>query len=270
MPAITPDALDQRCQQTGGYLCVGLDPVPERLPEHLSRNVEGVRRFLQEIIAATAPYAVAYKVNFAFFEALGREGWALLEDVRAMLPAGSLTIADAKRGDIGTSSAMYAKAVFEQLGFDAITVAPYMGHDSVAPFLDYAGKWVFLLALTSNPGSADFEQQPLASGQQLYQAVLQQAEAWPRQAELGYVVGATQTDAIESVRSIAPQAWLLVPGVGAQGGSLEGVLRAGRTPHGGLLINSSRGILYASSGMDFAQAAAAECQRLVAAMRPFT
>lgn len=227
------------------------------MPEHLPQGAGSVLAFCKAIVEATAPYALAYKVNFAFFEALGTAGWDTLYRVRELLPADALLIADAKRGDIGTSSERYARAIFEALAFDAVTLSPYMGHDSVAPFLGYPERWVFLLGLTSNPGAADFQQLPLASGGTLAQAVLQTAQSWPRAAELGFVVGATRPDALLALRQQSPEPWFLVPGVGAQGGESLPVLSAAATPQGGVLLTVSRGILYASTGPDFAAAAAA-------------
>jgi orotidine-5'-phosphate decarboxylase len=220
-----------------------------------------VLAFNKAIIEATLPYALAYKFNLAFYEAQGLAGWRALEESLALIPEGYLTIADAKRGDIGNTARRYAQAFFEQLNFDAITVAPYMGHDSILPFLDYPGKWVFLLGLTSNAGAADFQLLNV-QGQPLYQRVMQLAASWLHAGQLGYVVGATRPEQLAELRGLYPAAWFLVPGVGAQGGDLQAVMQAGWGQQAGILVNSSRGILYASSGPDYAEAAAREAQQL--------
>ncbi len=247
------------------YLCVGLDTDLGKLPPHLLAEPDPVFAFNRAIIDATADYAVAYKPNIAFYEAQGPRGWESLQKTLDYLPAGCFTIADAKRGDIGNTSGLYARAFFEPtaagLNFDAVTVAPYMGHDSVTPFLEYDGKWVILLALTSNPGSADFQRQGLGE-QELFEVVIQTAQTWAGPDRLMFVVGATQADELSRIREIAPDHFLLVPGVGAQGGSLAEVSRWGLMAAGGLLVNASRSILYASSGPDFAERAAEEAQTL--------
>jgi orotidine-5'-phosphate decarboxylase len=252
------------------YLCVGLDTDIRKLPPHLLTEADPVFAFNKAIIDATATYAVAYKPNIAFYEAQGPRGWESLQRTLDYVPKDCFTIADAKRGDIGNTSGLYARAFFDKtaagLAFDSITVAPYMGHDSVMPFLDYPGKWVILLALTSNPGSADFQRQPVDNEtQELFEQVIEAAQQWvgPDSHErLMFVVGATQAEQLARIRQIAPRHFLLVPGVGAQGGSLADVSRHGLTPDGGLLVNASRSILYASSGTDFAEAAAAEAQAI--------
>ena len=253
-------------KQKSSVLCVGLDPDPDRLPSHLLAKAslpDAVRRFCSEIVAATSASAVAYKVNFAFFEALGREGHQVMEDVLATIPAETLTIADAKRGDIGNSAGFYARSVFDELSFDSITVSPYMGRDSVDPFLTRPGTCAFVLARTSNPGSADFQQLQMA-GKPLFQTVATRAAAWAADApgEAGLVVGATDTADLTTLRSILPETPFLIPGVGAQGGKADAVMNAAGS--GPVLINSSRSIIYASSGEDFAEAAgrAAESTRL--------
>ncbi len=252
------------------FLCVGLDPDLSLLPTHLRNEPDPILAFNLAVIEATAPYAVAYKPNLAFYEALGPSGWDTLRKTINAIPKGILTIADAKRGDIGNTATRYATAFFDTLGFDAITVAPYMGEDSVKPFLAFPGKWVFLLALTSNPGSKDFQYHGPA-GQPLYQEVLKKGVAWAQgmPGELGFVVGATRAESLEEVRQIVPNATLLVPGVGAQGGDLHAVCRHGMNSTGGLLVNSSRGILYASGGKDFAQAAEAAAKSLQQIMAPY-
>jgi orotidine-5'-phosphate decarboxylase len=253
------------------FLCVGIDTDVTKLPPTLGTGPEALLRFNKEIIAATAPYAVAYKFNLAFYECMGPVGWELLQQSLALVPKDCLTIADAKRDDIGNTALMYAQAFFEQMDFDAITVAPYMGKDSVLPFLEYVDKWVFLLARTSNPGADDFQLSTDASGEPLYQRVVRQSMAWtPQMGTLGFVAGATRPQDLQAIRAIAPQSWLLVPGVGAQGGDLHTVCQAGLRPDaGGLLINSSRSILYASSGTDFAEKAAHEALALQQTMSAY-
>jgi orotidine-5'-phosphate decarboxylase len=238
------------------YLCVGLDTDIEKLPAGLPKNKEGVIAFNKAIIDATAEYCVSYKINTAFYEAQGIAGWEAMEATLAHIPSTHFKIADAKRGDIGNTSAQYAKTFFETLPFDAITVAPYMGKDSIDPFLAYTHKWTIVLGLTSNPGSQNFEQQKLASGQFLYESVLEQVASWGSPEQLMFVVGATKAKDLESIRKIIPAHFLLVPGVGAQGGSLEEVTKYGKNDAVGLLINASRAVIFASSGADFAADAA--------------
>lgn len=238
------------------YLCVGLDTDIEKLPAGLPKNKAGVIAFNKAIIDATASYCVSYKINTAFYESQGIAGWEAMESTLAHIPSSHFTIADAKRGDIGNTSAQYAKTFFETLPFDAITVAPYMGKDSIDPFLAYQNKWTIVLGLTSNPGSQNFEQQKLASGQFLYESVLEQVASWGSPEQLMFVVGATKANDLESIRKIIPAHFLLVPGVGAQGGSLSEVTRYGKNDAVGLLINASRAIIFASSGADFAEDAA--------------
>lgn len=257
----------------GSFLCVGLDPDIKKIPSHLLECENPLLEFCKGIVDATAPYCVAYKPNLAFFESRGIEGWVALEEtvryIRANHPD-QFIIADAKRGDIGNTSALYARAAFEHLGVDAVTVAPYMGHDSVKPFLGYEGKWVVLLALTSNPGSADFQLTRCDGGdERLFEKVIRTSSEWAGPDEMMYVVGATQGRMFDDIRRVAPRSFLLVPGVGAQGGSLEEVCRYGMLPGGecGLLVNSSRGIIYASSGTDFAEAAGRAAADLAGQMR---
>jgi orotidine-5'-phosphate decarboxylase len=238
------------------YLCVGLDTDIEKLPAGLPKNKEGVIAFNKAIIDATAPYCVSYKINTAFYESQGIAGWEAMEATLAHIPSTHFTIADAKRGDIGNTSAQYAKTFFETLPFDAITVAPYMGKDSIDPFLAYHNKWTIVLGLTSNPGSQNFEQQKLATGQFLYESVLEQVASWGSPEQLMFVVGATKANDLESIRKIIPEHFLLVPGVGAQGGSLSEVTKYGKNDAVGLLINASRAIIFASSGGNFADDAA--------------
>ena len=247
------------------FLCVGLDPDIKKIPEHLLRCDNPIFEFNRQIIDATAPYAVAYKPNLAFYECLGTEGWIAFEKtvnyIRQQYPD-QFIIADAKRGDIGNTSRMYAQSFFEHLGVDAVTVAPYMGEDSVTPFLGYEGKWVVLLALTSNKGSHDFQLTEDADGRRLFESGITTASKWAGPEALMYVVGATQGRMFEDIRRVAPDNFLLVPGVGAQGGSLEEVCRYGLTSDCGLLVNSSRGIIFASNGVDFAERAAEEAKKL--------
>jgi orotidine-5'-phosphate decarboxylase len=267
---MTLDALYQQMQRKQSFLCVGLDSDPLRIPPHLQDEPDPVLAFNRAIIEATLPYAVAYKPNLAFYEAQGAKGWETLARTLALIPPEVMTIADAKRGDIGNTARLYARTFFETYDFDALTVAPYMGHDSVQPFLEVAGKWVFLLALTSNPGAQDFQYLPTREGP-LYERVLRQSQNWAKDqpGQLGYVVGATRSEEIARIREIVPEALLLVPGVGAQGGDLQAVCAHGRTPQGGLLINVSRSILYASRGKDFAQKAGEAAQALQKQMEKF-
>ena len=251
-------ALKAEILKKKSFLCVGLDIDLEKVPTRFQHSPTALVDFSKAIIDATAPYAVAYKPNIAFFETYGVEGMEALKEVIDYLNQcypEVFTIADAKRGDIGNTSTRYAKAYFETLGFDSITVAPYMGKDSVEPFLTFKDKHTILLALTSNPGSADF-QRISSNGTTLFEKVLETSKTWIGSEQLMYVVGATQADALQKIRTIIPNAFLLVPGVGAQGGSLEEVARYGLNSDVGLLVNSSRGIIYASQGDDFAESAA--------------
>lgn len=261
---MTTQQLYQNILAKRSYLCVGLDTDLRRIPECLLRQPDPILAFNRAIIDSTAPYCVAYKPNTAFYEAAGLEGWQALAQtikyIREHYPD-IFIIADAKRGDIGNTSALYARAFFEEMQVDALTVAPYMGSDSVKPFLGYPGKYVILLALTSNPGSADF-QHLSCDGTELYQRVITASRQWAGPSEMMYVVGATQAQALGGIRRLAPDNFLLIPGVGAQGGSLREVSLNGMNAQCGLLVNSSRGIIYASSGEDFAQAAAEAAQTL--------
>lgn len=247
------------------FLCVGLDPDWDKIPNHLSKSPEGVLSFCKSIIEATHPYAVAYKPNSAFFEALGPQGFKVMAQVMDAIPKNCFKIWDAKRGDIGNTSQAYAIAGFNHLKVDCITVAPYMGADSIKPFLQN-GKCIALLGLTSNPGAVDFELLPLANGKLLFQQVMETASSYADDSQLMFVVGATQTEHLAWIRQNFPNHFLLVPGIGAQGGDLETTLILGRNANEGLLINASRSILYASNGQDFALAAQAEAQKLQKAM----
>ena len=240
------------------FLCVGLDTDIKKIPDFLLDSHEPIFAFNKAIIDATADLCVAYKPNLAFYECLGVKGWQALEKtvkyIRQNYPD-QFIIADAKRGDIGNTSAMYARSFFEDLQVDAVTVAPYMGEDSVTPFLGYDNTWVILLALNSNKGSHDFQLTEDAQGERLFEKVLRKSQEWAGDDRMMYVVGATQGRAFEDIRKIVPNHFLLVPGVGAQGGSLEEVCKYGMTRDCGLIVNSSRGIIYAGKDQDFAEAA---------------
>jgi len=254
--------LFKKIQDKKSFLCVGLDTDLSKIPSHLLKTSDPIFEFNKQIIDQTAEFTVAYKPNIAFYEALGPKGWESLQKTLAYIPKDIFTIADAKRGDIGNTSGLYAKAFFETMNFDSITVAPYMGVDSVKPFLEFENKWVILLALTSNEGSADFQLIPSQSGKPLFQEVLEKSSKWGNSDNMMFVVGATRGEKIAEVRKIVPGHFFLVPGVGAQGGSLEDVARYGMNSHCGLLVNSSRGIIYAGSDKDFASAARAEAKNL--------
>ncbi|MDO5017326.1 MAG: orotidine-5'-phosphate decarboxylase [Porphyromonas sp.] len=259
------DEIIRQIRAKRSFLCVGLDSDPLKLPTPFTKDASGVLAFNKAIIDATAPYAVAYKPNAAFYEAMGYDGVRVLEQTVTYLQERypeCFVILDAKRGDIGNTSGLYARAAFERMGVDAVTIAPYMGEDSVAPFLQYPEKWVVLLALTSNAGSADFQQKELGSGAKLYQEVLKVSQTWGNPSNMMYVVGATKAEYLTEVRSLVPNHFLLVPGVGAQGGSLQEVAKYGMTPECGLLVNSSRGIIFAGKGDDFADAAAEKAREL--------
>ena len=253
-------------------LCVGLDPVRSKMPAFFQEKEDGLFEFCKAIVEATAEYSVAVKPNLAFFEAEGVEGWKafqkLCDYVNSEYPE-LLLIADAKRGDIGNTSMAYAKAFFEIYGCDAITVAPYMGSDSVKPFLEYTGRWTIVLGLTSNIGASDFEMKNLEGGVPLYKEVVHQVSNWGGPEQLMFVTGATQSAYLSELREMLPEYFFLVPGVGAQGGTVEEVCKSAITSFGGLLINASRSILYASSGEDFALAAAKEAASLQSQMEGF-
>ncbi len=247
------------------FLCVGLDTDTKKIPQHLLKEEDPIFAFNKAIIDATAPYCVCYKPNLAFYEAFGLKGMLAFEKTINYLNENypdHFIIADAKRGDIGNTSAMYARTFFEEYNLDALTVAPYMGEDSVTPFLGYDGKWVVLLALTSNKGSHDFQLMEDVQGERLFEKVLRKSQEWGNDENMMYVVGATQGKMFEDIRKIAPKHFLLVPGVGAQGGSLEEVCKYGMTEECGLLVNSSRGIIYASQGEDFAEMAGEKAKEL--------
>ena len=266
---MTRQELIDTIRRKQSFLCVGLDSDLKKIPQHLLGSEDAIFNFNKAIIDATLPYAVAYKPNLAFYESAGIKGLMQLKktmDYLHSLDDKVFTIADAKRGDIGNTSQQYAKAFLDpdgDFGFDSITVAPYMGEDSVTPFTVYEGKWVILLALTSNKGAFDFQFiEDKESGKHLFEKVLETSRKWGNDNNMMYVVGATKADMLQTIRTIVPDAFLLVPGVGAQGGSLSEVCKYGLTKDCGLLVNSSRGIIYASNGEDFAERAAEEARKL--------
>ncbi len=244
-------------------LCVGLDTDMDKLPEGVERSMAGMLLFNQSIIEATAPYAVAYKINTAFYEQYGAEGWQCMAETLKFIPHNCLSIADAKRGDIGNTSSMYARAFFKNMNFDAITVAPYMGEDSLKPFLEFEGKWVICLGLTSNAGSKDFQMLKY-EGKYLYESVMETVCTWGNDNNLMFVTGATKASDLKALRAQFPQHFFLVPGVGAQGGTVKDVCDNALTDFGGLLINASRSILYAGKGNDYIEKAREEAIKLQA------
>ena len=273
---MTREQLIQNIFSKRSYLCVGLDTDIDKIPNHLQSNPDGVFEFNKQIIDATKDLCVAYKINTAFYEALGAKGWEVMEKTINYIPSTHFKIADAKRGDIGNTSSQYAKAFFETLNFDAITVAPYMGEDSIKPFLQYENKWTIVLGLTSNPGAADFELQKIETEIEelhegvytekkqtlfLYETVLKKVSTWGTKENLMFVIGATKAEDIRSIRKIIPDIFLLVPGVGFQGGSLSEVSKAGLTKNCGLLVNVSRAIIYAGEDENFAKEARAIAQQ---------
>lgn len=256
---MTRQELIQNIKAKRSFLCVGLDTDLKKVPAHLLNEEDPIFAFNKAIIDATAAYCVAYKPNLAFYEAFGVKGLMAFEKTVTYIKENypdQFIIADAKRGDIGNTSAMYARTFFEEYNLDSVTVAPYMGEDSVTPFLGYDGKWVILLALTSNKGSHDFQLTESTDGEKLFQKVLRKSQEWAGNDQMMYVVGATQGQAFEEIRKIVPDHFLLVPGVGAQGGSLSEVCKYGMTQECGLLVNSSRAIIYADNTENFATAAA--------------
>ena len=262
---MTREELIKQIRTKQSFLCVGLDTDIKKIPQHLLQASDPIFEFNKAIIDATAPYSVAYKPNLAFYESLGVKGLLAFERTVAYLNENypeQFIIADAKRGDIGNTSQMYARTFFETYNLDALTVAPYMGEDSVTPFLAYEGKWVILLALTSNKGSHDFQLMEDAQGMRLFEHVLTKSQTWGNADNMMYVVGATQGEAFKDIRRHAPNHFLLVPGIGAQGGSLHDVCQYGMNKDCGLLVNSSRGIIYASNGVDFAQVAAEKAREV--------
>ena len=262
---MTRQELIQQISKKKSFLCVGLDTDLKKIPQHLLADEDPIFTFNKAIIDATANYCVAYKPNLAFYEAFGIKGLLAFEKTVKYLKQNypkHFIIADAKRGDIGNTSAMYARTFFEEYDVDSLTVAPYMGEDSVKPFLGYKDKWVILLALTSNKGSHDFQLTESTEGERLFEQVIRCSQQWATDEQMMYVVGATQGQMFEDIRRFAPTHFLLVPGVGAQGGSLQEVCRYGMTRDCGLLVNSSRGIIYASQGDDFAEVAGQKAREL--------
>lgn len=259
---MTKQELIEQIKRKKSFLCVGLDTDLNKIPEHLLDEEDPIFAFNKAIIEATSDLCVAYKPNIAFYESYGVKGWEALRKTSEILPKDCFSIADAKRGDIGNTSKMYAQAFFNPevsgLDFDSITIAPYMGEDSVTPFLEFPGKWAIVLALTSNQGSLDFQNFSNASGKQLFEEVIDKVNTWGTSENIMYVVGATRGDAFLKIREHAPDSFLLVPGVGAQGGSLADVCQYGMNKDCGLLVNSTRGIIYASKGKDFAEKAREE------------
>ncbi|TAG55012.1 MAG: orotidine-5'-phosphate decarboxylase [Cytophagales bacterium] len=262
---MTYNELYQEILLKKSYLCVGLDTDINKIPPYLLALEDPIFEFNKQIIESTAEYCVAYKPNIAFYESLGIKGWISLQKTISFLNTHypkHFTIADAKRGDIGNTSYMYAKAFFEEFSFDSITISPYMGKDSITPFLEYKNKWAIVLALTSNEGSKDFEEISDTNGQKLYENVLKTTQNWANHEQMMYVTGATKAIEFKNIRKIVPKHFLLVPGVGAQGGNLEEVSKYGMNNHVGLLVNSSRAIIYASNSSDFALKASIEAQKV--------
>lgn len=255
---MTRQELFENIRRKRSFLCVGLDTDIKKIPAHILSDADPIFAFNKAIIDATADLCIAYKPNLAFYESIGTDGWTAFEKTVKYIKENypdQFIIADAKRGDIGNTSQMYARTFFEHIGVDAVTVAPYMGEDSVKPFLGYDGKWVILLALTSNKGSFDFQLTEDKDGEKLFEKVIRVSQTWAGDDSMMYVVGATQGERFADIRRVAPASFLLVPGVGAQGGSLADVAKYGMTSDCGLIVNSSRAIIYASSGTDFAEAA---------------
>jgi orotidine-5'-phosphate decarboxylase len=270
---MTYDELFENIKRKKSFLCVGLDTDVTKIPEHLFEEDDAMFNFNKAIIDATADLCVAYKPNLAFYESLGLEGWEVLERtveyIRTNYPD-QFIIADAKRGDIGNTSKMYARTFFGNMDFDSVTVAPYMGEDSVTPFLTYEGKWVTLLALTSNKGAFDFQFiKDEETGDHLFERVLKTSQTWGNAENMMYVVGATKAEMLGDIRTIIPEHFLLVPGIGAQGGSLAEVVKYGMNNHCGLLVNSSRQIIYADNTKDFAQAAKTEALKVQLEMEKY-
>lgn len=285
---MTRQQLTEQISTKKTYLCVGLDTDITKIPKHLQTHPDAVFEFNRQIIDATRDYCVSYKLNTAFYEAQGLKGWEALERTVDYIPATHFTIADAKRGDIGNTSAQYARAFFEAMDFDAITVAPYMGEDSIRPFLEYTGKWTIVLGLTSNAGANDFELQRILHStgtgvehgelaldvashktEYLYESVLRKVSEWGTPENLMFVVGATQAEAFTAIRAITPAHFYLVPGVGAQGGSLKDISQQAMIQDCGLLVNASRAVIYASGGEDFAEAAGKAAQAYAVEMASY-
>lgn len=274
---MTRQFLVEQIQQKQSYLCVGLDTDLTKIPKHLQSHPDAIFEFNKAIIDATLPHCVSYKINTAFYEAMGLKGWEAMERTVNYIPDTHFKIADAKRGDIGNTSTQYARAFFEAMNFDAVTVAPYMGEDSVRPFLEYEGKWAIVLGLTSNKGASDFELKQLVSsnGEEhlraefLYERVLRSVAKWGTPDNLMFVVGATQPEEFLNIRSIIPDHFLLVPGVGAQGGSLKDISEKAMNDDCGLLVNASRAVIYASGKEDFATEAKAIAEQYQFEMKSY-
>ncbi|MBL7697700.1 MAG: orotidine-5'-phosphate decarboxylase [Chitinophagaceae bacterium] len=265
---MTRHELVEHIRKKKTYLCVGLDSDIEKLPRHLLRLDDAQFEFNKQIIDATLDHCVGYKINTAFYESQGVKGWQSLEKTISYIPSSHFTIADAKRGDIGNTSAQYAKAFFETMNFDAITVAPYMGEDSISPFLDYEGKWTIVLGLTSNPGSADFEM-IVSENTYLFEKVLKKTSGWGNPDKLMFVIGATKHEMVRNIRMAYPDHFFLVPGVGAQGGSLSEISASGMNSDCGLLVNASRAVIFSSQGENFASAARLSARKYHEEMKVF-
>ena len=259
---MTKKELINQIKKKKSFLCIGLDTDIKKIPTHLLELEDPIFEFNKQIIDATKEFCVAYKPNIAFYESMGVSGWNSLQKTLDYIPTNIFTIADAKRGDIGNTSSMYAKAFFENMNFDSVTVAPYMGADSVTPFLKFKDKWAIVLALTSNKGGLDFQKIEDKNGKQLFEQVLETSKQWGSDENMMYVVGATRAEDLLEIRAIVPNHFLLVPGVGAQGGSLKDVAKYGLNSDCGLLVNSSRGIIYAGNDVDFAEKAKVEAKKL--------
>ena len=259
---MTKQEIITQIKKKKSFLCIGLDTDIKKIPTHLLELEDPIFEFNKQIIDATKDLCVAYKPNIAFYESMGLSGWNSLQKTLDYIPNDIFTIADAKRGDIGNTSSMYAKAFLENMNFDSVTVAPYMGSDSVTPFLEFKDKWAIVLALTSNKGGLDFQKIQDENGKQLFEQVLYTSKEWGTDENMMYVVGATRAEELLEIRMIVPNHFLLVPGVGAQGGSLKDVAKYGLNSDCGLLVNSSRGIIYAGNGVDFAGKAKVEAKKL--------
>ena len=259
---MTRQELIYQIKKKQSFLCIGLDTDISKIPTHLLDLEDPIFEFNKQIIDSTKNLCVAYKPNIAFYESMGISGWNSLQKTLDYIPEGIFTIADAKRGDIGNTSSMYARAFFENMNFDSVTVTPYMGSDSVAPFLEFKDKWAIVLALTSNKGGLDFQKIENKNSKQLFEQVLETSKQWGTDENMMYVVGATRAEQLAEIRKIIPNHFLLVPGVGAQGGNVQDVAKYGMNADCGLLVNSSRGIIYAGNDTDFAEKAKIEAQKL--------
>ena len=265
---MTREFLIGQIREKKSYLCVGLDTDPAKIPRHLTSKPDAIFQFNKEIIDATLDLCVAYKINTAFYEAMGTEGWEIMKRTAAYIPETHFKIADAKRGDIGNTADQYAKAFFEKMNFDAITVSPYMGRDSITPFLQYPGKWAIVLALTSNNGSNDFQQLTF-DAKPLYQHVVEKVSGWGTPDNLFFVVGATRSEELSAIRKLVPDHFFLVPGVGFQGGNLDEVSRSAMNADVGILVNVSRAIIYAGDKENFATEARAIALQYVEEMKNY-